>query len=356
MSWRAARGEVMVLSAGCASSDRDGTPYQTPSAGVTSAGHRSDCPSPGNPFGNPFDNPSGNPFDTAPSSSLMDGGRSSPIMRGRMCDSESPGTYANTREGTLSPAGCHGASGVYTSGEERWSEPLVAVDILGVVWAPDIEHPDREMHLEYMLKTVGDEHAGARLVQRRYRDFEKLHAALLPYAKRAGTTVPPLPSNFTFFERKLSTEFAQQRQLQLKTWLGCIVARAPLWCDALRLFLGLQEEPAAANTCLGGEVAGAIVVAGGSGSTAHEYAEELRWIAARAQQPGCGVVTDSTGSFRGSTLVRWLTTQALVTSREQAVPLGDGMLRQGLIVAVAAGSAPFVDGAALFRFAQQTGD
>ena len=30
------------------------------------------------------------------------------------------------------------------------------------------------MHLEFMIKTVGDEAQGPRLVQRRYRDFDKL--------------------------------------------------------------------------------------------------------------------------------------------------------------------------------------
>ena len=273
--------------------------------------------------------------------------------------------------GLWSASGGHAASAHYTSGEERWTEPLVEAEILGHMWVPDMDSPESgEMHLEYMLKTVGDEqYAGARLVQRRYRDFEKLAAALAPFARRTNTSIAPLPSNLTF-GRKLSAEFAAQRQAALQTWLTKIVARPPLWCDALRLFLGLAEEAGDADSNDGAEDAkmhsGALVVLDGDsngGGSGQQYAEELRWIAQRALQPGCGVPMDGSSyvsgagkdTFRASTLVKWLATQALVTSREQAVPLGEAMRRQGLIALVQPlEGGKFADGPALYRFANST--
>ena len=202
-----------------------------------------------------------------------------------------------------------------------------------------------------MLKTVGDEQQGARLMQRRYRDFEKLHTGLTPFARRTGTTLPPLPSNLTF-GRKLSTEFAQQRQEALQQWLSRIASKPPLWCDALRLFLGLEDEEEGPGAS-GGGGGGALVLADDAARSGAGYADELRWIVQRAQQTGCGVPLEgpSKDAFKASTLVRWLAMQALVTSREQAVPLGEAMRRQGLIEPVAAEQqAPFADGAVLYRF------
>ena len=242
------------------------------------------------------------------------------------------------------------------------------VSLLGHMWVPDLDRPSSgEMHLEYMLKTVGDEQfAGAVLVQRRYRDFERLAAALAPVARRAHTPLPPLPSALTF-GRQLSTEFAVQRQAALQTWLTRVVARPPLWCDPLRTFLGLDETPPAqhdaphdvaaggAITLVGGGGGGSSGGNGGGGGSAGALdaaaAAELRWIARRALQPGCGVAMDG-GAFRASTLVKWLGTQALVTSREQGVPLAEAMRRQGLLEAVKPtnGPAHFVDGAVLYRF------
>ncbi len=280
--------------------------------------------------------------------------------------------------------GGHVASAAYTtnSGEERWTEPLVEVEILGHMWVPDVDNPEKgDMHLEYMLKTVGDEQfAGARLVQRRYRDFERLAAALAPLGRRTNTTVPPLPSNLTF-GRKLSTEFAEQRQAALQTWLTRIVARPPLWSDALRLFLGLAEDDladedagtpgGAAHAGAGAGVGGALVLADGgreSGAAHEDLMANLRWIAQRALQPGCGVPMDGSsssgsgggsgvaggkGSFRASTLVKWLATQALVTSREQAVPLGEALRREGFITAVSPpDTLRFADDAALYKFVE----
>jgi hypothetical protein len=63
----------------------------------------------------------------------------------------------------------------------------------------------------------------------------------------------------------------------------------------------------------------------------------------------CGVLTEGTGFFRASTIVKWLLVQALATSREQAVPMCEAMRRQGLILPVG-DPTPFADGAALYRF------
>ena len=250
----------------------------------------------------------------------------------------------------------HGSTGP----EARWSDPLVSVDLLGYMWVPDLDGggvPGAAMHLEFMLKTVCDEAHGPRLVQRRYKDFDELHRALAPVAKRAGVPLPPLPTSLTLY-RNLTEEFAQQRQAALQQWLSMVVARPPLWCDPLRLFLGLGETTPSASTTPfrqsdggacpiddgrhgdtqssaapnpfgnggseggraakngGGQAEGAgssgVVVGGGA-----TYSAELRWIISRAQQPGCGVMTEGTGFFRASTLVKWLLLQSLATSREQ---------------------------------------
>ena len=224
-----------------------------------------------------------------------------------------------------------------------------------------------KMHVEYMLKTSADVKLGSRLVQRRFGDFQKLGNALASLAKRAGTTVPPLPTSLTF-GRDLSSEFAAQRQASLQTWITRVVACPPFWCDALRLFLGLQEDDPPGSAIApdggggggggsgGGGSSSALVVAGEGSSregSSASYSAELVWISQRAQQPGVGVLTEGTGFFRAETLVRWLATQALVTSREQAVPLGEAMRRQGLLRAVGE-QVPFTDGAALYRFVPQS--
>ena len=112
----------------------------------------------------------------------------------------SPGGSGKAR--SEDQGGCRRTGGLLgTSAEARWSENLVTVEILGHMWVPDIDSngvPGTGMHLEFMLKTVGDEALGARMVQRRFKDFDKLHTALTPYARRANVQLPALPTSLTF--------------------------------------------------------------------------------------------------------------------------------------------------------------
>jgi len=80
----------------------------------------------------------------------------------------------------------------------------------------------------------------ARLVQRRYRDFAKLHTALAPVARAARVALPALPSKMVAFGRNLSTAIGMQRQRALHEWLSFAVGQPQLQCDALRVFLGLS--------------------------------------------------------------------------------------------------------------------
>mmetsp|Transcript_69909 Transcript_69909/g.138525 ORF Transcript_69909/g.138525 Transcript_69909/m.138525 type:complete len:314 (-) Transcript_69909:359-1300(-) len=82
----------------------------------------------------------------------------------------------------------------------------------------------------------------ARLVQRRYSDFVKLHAALVPHARQAGLTLPALPSKLSSLGRRLSPAVGTQRQKMLHAWLCWVVSHSQLLCDALRLFLGLSPR------------------------------------------------------------------------------------------------------------------
>ena len=124
-----------------------------------------------------------------------------------------------------------------------------------------------------------------------------------------------------------------------------MLRRAALLLVAVHL-AAVRADDFTANAFAG--AAGGTVVMGG-GAT---YSAELRWIVSRAQQPGCGVLTEGTGFFRASTLVKWLLVQALATSREQAVPLCEAMRRQGLIHPVGEAT-PFKDGPSLYRFVPQ---
>ena len=215
------------------------------------------------------------------------------------------------------------------------------------------KHSEPKVHLEYMIRTTPDpnEPDGARMTQRRYRDFEKLHAALLAPARRAGVSLVDLPKKMGGFLRNLGEDFAMQRQAALQKYLQHVVAFPQIWGNPLRLFLGLEEE---GHSAVAADPSQAVVVpvadasAGGADQFEQQHAE-LRWIATRAQQAECGVHTDGTGFFKGSTLVTWLLTQALVSSREQAVPLAEGMRRGGLIEAVGQ-PVPFQDGTAQYRF------
>ena len=75
----------------------------------------------------------------------------------------------------------------------------------------------------------------ARIVQRRFRDFDKLAQALRLHSKDA---VPSLPPKLTY---GLSVEaVAKQRQAALHEWLTCVVRQPLLWqAEELRSFLGL---------------------------------------------------------------------------------------------------------------------
>ena len=65
--------------------------------------------------------------------------------------------------------------------------------------------------------------------------------------------------------------------------------RPPLWSDPLRIFLGLEAEASAAPST-------STMLTVHDGAT-EQQSEELKWIVARAQQAGCGVITDSTGDL-----------------------------------------------------------
>lgn len=125
--------------------------------------------------------------------------------------------------------GAEERSGRGASTDERWDgEPLVSVEILGHCWAPDVSEPPTadpsagSMHLEFMLKTVGSRRHGPLLVQRRYRDFDRLHTALGPVARRAGVPLPQLPTRGSYtLSRNLTEEFATQRQACLQQWCAC---------------------------------------------------------------------------------------------------------------------------------------
>lgn len=208
------------------------------------------------------------------------------------------------------------------------------------------------MHVEYMLRTTPDpsgDDAGARLVQRRYRDFDSLHASLTPFARRAKIVMPALPKVALSLTRNITDEFATERQALLQAWLVKVVQRPPLWSEPLRTFLGLASEDEGGGASSALAVSTAVVPSG----SMEQQSAELKWIVARAQQPECGVLTESTGFFRGSTLVRWLLVQALAGSREQALPLAEAMRRQGLVEAVGRDQGQaFVDGSAQYRFVQ----
>ena len=318
----------------------------------------------GNPFGacDPPSHGSGggtNPFGVAGANPFGDSiGQGSPVPPGvgalfasREHSSAPTSNYGSPPSEAGGPlALMHRPSALPTLSDERWTEPLVTVEVLGHMLVPDMDESGKpgELHLEYMLRTVGDEHEGARLVQRRYRDFEKLATSLSALAKQGNTAVPPLPSNLTF-GRNLSTEFANQRKEALESWLSRVMARPALWGDALRLFLGLAEEGTPGDSSLANSPdGGGGNIDEGDDQNGEEYHAQLAWIVQRAQQSG-GVATEGTGFFRGSTFVRWLTTQALVGSREQAVALAEAMRRRGLICPVGE-QTPFRDGSTQYRF------
>jgi hypothetical protein len=124
-----------------------------------------------------------------------------------------------------------------------------------------VESKARGHHLQYTIlaasSLVPDAHAEearmvampsmlseARLVARRYRDFEKLRTRLLVRAKATATSalaVPALPSKVGAVGRS-PMAIGNERQKALHRWLACVVSHPSLWCDDLRTFLGLQPR------------------------------------------------------------------------------------------------------------------
>lgn len=81
----------------------------------------------------------------------------------------------------------------------------------------------------------------ARLVQRRFRDFVKLHEQLAPHASAAGLKLPALPSKLASLVNSNDT-LGAQRKAALHEWLGAVVAQPPLFAaPELRRFLGLAS-------------------------------------------------------------------------------------------------------------------
>lgn len=138
------------------------------------------------------------------------------------------------------------------SGEIRALETGSVVKVLG--WRQVEKSGDT--HLVYTIlaaskprkgeATAADERSEARLVQRRYRDFAKLHAALAPLARNAGLALPSLPSKLTF--GKSLAAIGAQRKEALHEWLGWVVSQPALLCDELRRFLGLSPHARRADT------------------------------------------------------------------------------------------------------------
>jgi len=123
------------------------------------------------------------------------------------------------------------------------------VDIIGF---SRVAHEMGCPHIEFIVLTClqpraemltkQDAKAEAHLVQRRYRDFERLHSLLYRRAERAGLTMPPLPPKT--WTRDVSCAFSAERQAALHAWLTWVLQHQ-LWCDALCLFLGVGEQAAA---------------------------------------------------------------------------------------------------------------
>jgi hypothetical protein len=117
----------------------------------------------------------------------------------------------------------------------------------------------------------GCEWSEARLVKRRYNDFARLRSELLPLARRASLTLPPLPHRT--WGRNLSETFTQQRLESLQSWLRWVVHH-DLWCDALCLFLGLDAWPPTCTACAVRETAEPSLSSIHSSSAASEAALE----------------------------------------------------------------------------------
>ena len=220
------------------------------------------------------------------------------------------------------------------------------------------------MHIEFIVRIHCGPQQPARMVTRRFKDFDRLDDALARHARlgalerrlaRGQATLPLLPRESPPMGRRLSAEFAEARQAALELWLRQVVARPQLWCDELRAFLGMpppDEPPPAAPRA--------------APSAAHQSAlgrtspdaelGELRRIHAKMRAEGSGLKLEGGGVARGSNVVKWLLAQALAGSREQAVTLAEAMRRHGLLQPTGRkGDRPFVDGSARYRLAAAWG-
>lgn len=126
------------------------------------------------------------------------------------------------------------------SGEIKAVETGSVVKVLG--WRQVEQKGDS--HLVYTILAASrprkdaSDTSEARLVQRRYRDFAKLYAALTPISRDAGLALPSLPSKLTF--GRSPAAIGAQRKEALHEWLGWVVSQPELLCDELRRFLGLS--------------------------------------------------------------------------------------------------------------------
>ena len=136
-----------------------------------------------------------------------------------------------------------------TGYQEPAESELTAIDSASTVkvlgWRV-VDKDQRNPHLVYTILAAseisddGGSVSEARLVQRRYRHFEKLAAALVPYARAAGVSLPSLPTRFTIGQ-SIAT-IGATRKLFLHQWLRAVVAQPALMCDELRKFLGLAPQ------------------------------------------------------------------------------------------------------------------
>jgi hypothetical protein len=85
----------------------------------------------------------------------------------------------------------------------------------------------------------------ARLVQRRFSEFDRLRRTLLPIARRHALVVPPLPTKFPLPQRLQA--IGTRREGALHAWLQWVIGRRELWCPELCQFFGLSAHPQAAS-------------------------------------------------------------------------------------------------------------
>jgi len=266
--------------------------------------------------------------------------------------------------------------------------------VLGYTWVAD---GGGGLHLEFLIQVeiLVSGSAGAReavstretgassvlMVQRRYRDFCLLHAALAKQAAgavlvgegghgagsaesqssvsavggwfgRSGgpsslvpPTVPALPARGYYSGRRnLSGDFGARRRAELHLWLAEVLAIRALGCGALDAFLGAAPPPPSQSQ---GGMQGVLGMLTGGASTRVPAAsappaapppppsgaelERLSRLAGRMRGLNSGLVRDASGAFKGSAAVRWLVAQALASSLEGATELAEAMRRAALL-------------------------